>query len=193
MSDAPPASKAAKPEPEQPAAGGAPEHVEGIERSKRLKREHRLTGVLGAAEDAVYALAALMLVAASLVALLSAATALLNGLVSRQPPVESALAVLDQLLVVLIFLELFYTVRLSIREHGLAVEPFLAVALIATVRRVLVLMAEEHQALDGSAEQFQRVLLELGLLAIVILVLVFALLLLRRTNTPREGTAETGR
>src|SRR5271165_2877196 len=47
--------------------------------------------------------------------------------------------VLDRLLVVLIFIEILHTVRLSIRSETLIMEPFLIVGLIASVRRVLVI------------------------------------------------------
>ena len=52
------------------------------------------------------------------------------------------LRVLDQLLVVLMLVEILYTVRLSIRSHTLVTEPFLVVGLIASIRRILVITLE---------------------------------------------------
>ena len=52
------------------------------------------------------------------------------------------LSVLDQLLVVLMLVEILYTVRLSIRSHTLVTEPFLVVGLIASIRRILVITLE---------------------------------------------------
>ena len=138
---------------------------------------------MAVAEDAVYTLAAVLLAGAALYALGSAALVLLTALIGRQGGMELLLMVLDQILVGLIFVELFYTVRLSIREHILAVEPFLAVALIATVRRILVITAEEQRIVEGDLETFQRLLLELGLLAGLILVLAVAFVLLRRARS----------
>jgi hypothetical protein len=43
---------------------------------------------------------------------------------------------------ILLVIELLYTVQVSFREHGLIPEPFLLVGLIAAIRRVLVLTAE---------------------------------------------------
>jgi uncharacterized membrane protein (DUF373 family) len=145
-----------------------------------------LSSFLGLAEDAVYALTALLLVGASVFALWSAAAVLVAGVFAHEAGIQPVLTALDQVLVVLIFVELFYTVRLSIREHILAVEPFIAVALIATVRRILVITAEERRVLDDPG-LFQRVLLELGLLAGLVLVLVIALVLLARTHADRES------
>ncbi len=133
----------------------------------------------------------LLLVGASVYALVSAGAGLVAAALAREGGTQPALAALDQLLVALIFVELFYTVRLSILEHTLAVEPFIAVALIATVRRILVLTAEEQRVVEGSPETFQRLLLELGLLAVLILVLAGAMLLLRRA-TPTERRNQTG-
>jgi hypothetical protein len=52
------------------------------------------------------------------------------------------LRVLYQLLVVLMLVEILYTVRLSIRSHTLVTEPFLVVGLIASIRRILVITLE---------------------------------------------------
>src|SRR5262249_41903628 len=46
---------------------------------------------------------------------------------------------LDQLLLVLMVVEILYTVQVSFREHVLTAPPFLLVALIAAVRRIVVL------------------------------------------------------
>jgi len=78
-------------------------------------------------------------------------------------------------------------VRLSLREHELAVEPFVAVALIAAVRRILVPTAEEHRLIDGDPAAFQRLLLELGVLTGLILALVVALAVLRRARAQSPG------
>jgi uncharacterized membrane protein (DUF373 family) len=146
-----------------------------------------ISNLLGLAEDVVYTGTAILLVGAALYALGSAAIVLLSALLVREGGVQPVLTVLDQILVVLIFIELFYTVRLSIREHVLAVEPFISVAMIATVRRILVLTAEERRLLDD-AVLFQRLLIELALLAALVLVLAVAMVLLRRARAaaPKE-------
>jgi uncharacterized membrane protein (DUF373 family) len=50
--------------------------------------------------------------------------------------------ILDRTLLMLMFTEILYTVRLSIKEHTLYCEPFLIVGLIAAIRRVLVISVE---------------------------------------------------
>jgi uncharacterized membrane protein (DUF373 family) len=147
-----------------------------------------LTALLGWAEDLVYAATAVLLGAASLVALVTAAIGLAGGVLAGGGT-GAALGALESVLLVLIFIELFYTVRLSIREHSLAVEPIVAVALIATVRRILVLAAEERKVLEGDAETFNRAMIELGLLALLVVVLTGAIIALRRWHGARQPIA----
>ena len=160
------------------------------------RRERVLTGLLGLGEDLVYALVAVLLLAASLIALGSAAASTL-GVVLGGGGIAAALGALDSLLLVLIFVELFYTVRLSIKEHSLAVEPILAVALIATVRRILVVAAEGNP-LEAEPELFRRTLIELAVLGGLVLALVVAMALLRRfvpanPTALRESAGDSGR
>jgi uncharacterized membrane protein (DUF373 family) len=145
--------------------------------------------MLGWAEDIVYALIAVLLGAAAVVALVSSAVNLATG-VATGGGIEAVLGALDHVLLGLIFVELFYTVRISIREHSLAVEPIIGVALIAIVRRVLALAAEEHTAADVSAEQFSRLLTELGLLTGMVLVLTVSMVLVRWKGPSRGKDPE---
>jgi hypothetical protein len=92
----------------------------------------------------------------------------------------NAVALLDQILLILILVEVLYTIQVSFREHTLVPEPFLIVALIAAIRRVLVLTAELQQLLQGDPSLFRNALLELGLMTMLILALVASLLMLRR-------------
>jgi uncharacterized membrane protein (DUF373 family) len=104
--------------------------------------------------------------------------------------VRAIVGVLDRILLALMVVELLYTVQVSFREHALVPEPFLLVALIAGVRRILVITAE-FSAQDGKDERmFQHVMWELGLLTVLIVVLVASLVLLRqRTSEARSHHA----
>lgn len=94
---------------------------------------------------------------------------------------------LDRLLLILINVEVLYTVQVSLREHSLAPEPFLVVALIAAVRRVLVLTAEFSKLLELGDVAFRNAMIELGLLTVLIVALVVSLALLRRRGAPRPA------
>ena len=51
---------------------------------------------------------------------------------------ENVVLLLDRVLLIIIFAEVFYTVQVSLRQHVLQPGPFLVVGLIAVTRRVLV-------------------------------------------------------
>lgn len=94
---------------------------------------------------------------------------------------ENIVQLLDRLLLILLIIEVMYTVQVSFREHSLAPEPFLIVGLIAVVRRLLVLTAELPQLLQKADPViFRQVSTELALLAFMIVALVGSLVLLRR-------------
>lgn len=99
---------------------------------------------------------------------------------------RAALEMLNELLLVLMILELLYTVRVSLKEHTLIAEPFLIVGLIAGVRRILVITAEAWGLGETDPEQFDRAMLELGLLTVMTLVIVISILLLRKSASGRE-------
>ena len=147
-------------------------------------RQHAV-GVLSVAEDVIYAglgvLLALTAMALLIVALKNAVNATMAGKLDEQ-----AVVLLDQILLVLVVVELLYTVQVSFREHGLITEPFLVVALIASIRRVLVVAAEAPHLAQANQEVFNRAMMELGVLTFMILVLVGCLIILQRKGKPME-------
>ena len=139
------------------------------------------------AEDGIYVGVAVMLVATAAAVLASAVGHFAHALVAGGLGTE-VLHVLDSLLLVLMMVEILHTVGISIRQHELQAEPFLIVGLIAAVRRILIITAEQSQLLlAGDVESFKLVILELGLLAVMIFTLVLSLFLLTRRH---EGAGE---
>ena len=130
-------------------------------------------------EDVVYVALGLLLAASAIALLVSAGVAFVRML-GDADLTSRLVSVLDQLLLVLMIVEILYTVQISFREHALVPEPFLVVALIAGVRRVLVITAELSNVAERNAETFRHAMLELGLLTVMILVLVGALAIVRR-------------
>jgi uncharacterized membrane protein (DUF373 family) len=100
----------------------------------------------------------------------------------------SVVAVLDQLLLILMIIEILYTVQVSFREHVLVPEPFVLVALIAGVRRILVITAEFGTLASQGASAFRYAMIELGLLTAMTGVLVTCLVGLRKRD--KEAVAE---
>jgi hypothetical protein len=141
--------------------------------------------IFGRVEDVVYIGLGGLLAASALVLLGTAIVAFGRQVASGDMP-GGIVALLDQILLVMMIVEILYTVQVSFREHTLAPEPFLIVGLIAATRRVLVLTAEFAELMDRGGDAFRNAMIELGLLTVMILVLVISLALLRR-HGPRPA------
>jgi uncharacterized membrane protein (DUF373 family) len=103
---------------------------------------------------------------------------------------SGVVALLDNTLLVLMLVEILHTVGISLREHHLVPEPFLVVALIAAIRRMLVITAELGLPSESKAVTFRLALQELGLLTILVLILVIALIALWRAGVSRDAPEE---
>jgi uncharacterized membrane protein (DUF373 family) len=135
-----------------------------------------------AVEDVVYVGLGLLLAGSALVLLATVAfdfaQSVMSGTFSTRITV-----LLDRMLLILLIVELLYTVQVSFREHTITPDPFLIIGLIAAIRRVLVVTAEfgEVRQNDSVLKYF---LIEIAALTVMILVLVAALVLLRRLGAP---------
>jgi len=119
----------------------------------------------------VLALLAVLLLVSSVQSLIVAVT---GGTIRDQ-----AIEILDSVLLVMMTMEIVYTVTVSIESHILQAEPFLIVGAIAAIRRMLVITAESTR-LESQPALFQSTLMELGLLAFTILVIAISITILRR-------------
>jgi len=135
--------------------------------------------VLARAEDALYLVVSLLLTALAMTVVVSGAAAFIRSAHSKGVQ-SSVTGMLNDVLLVLMLVELLHTVRISLRAHQLVPEPFLIVGLIAAIRRVLVITAEQGSAVASQAPSFRLAMVELGLLTILILALVAALIALSK-------------
>jgi len=130
-------------------------------------------------EDVVYVGLGVILAASAFVLLVEGVwifvTSLVGGTLNAR-----IVDLLDRVLLTLIFVEVLSTVQVSFREHSLVPEPFLIVGIIAGTRRVLVLTAEIRDLAEQGSEPFRNAMIELGLLTLLIVMLVGALVLLRK-------------
>jgi uncharacterized membrane protein (DUF373 family) len=88
---------------------------------------------------------------------------------------ENIVMLLDRILLIIIFVEVLYTVQISFRQHVLQPGPFLLVGLIAVTRRILVLTAEIPNLIKEDTAHFQNSMIELALLTILVVALVICL------------------
>jgi uncharacterized membrane protein (DUF373 family) len=136
-------------------------------------------------EDVVYVGLGVLLSGCAATLLIAGGIDFVTNLASGKLP-DRIVEILDRILLVLLVVEILYTVQVSFREHALVPEPFLIVGLIAATRRILVLTAEFKDLLDKGAEAFRNGMIELGLLGFLIVALVVSLVLLRRRQSPNE-------
>ena len=141
----------------------------------------RISNVFTRIEDITYIGLGVLLAAGALILLGAAAWFLFNNIFSGDIR-ELIVDLLDQILLILMVVEILYTVQVSFREHTLSPEPFLVVGLIAAVRRVLIITAEFSKPEEVLEAAFRNAMMELGLLTVLILSLVFSLHFLKRQS-----------
>ncbi len=137
--------------------------------------------VFTAVEDVVYVGLGLLLAGCSLALLISGIISFGQNLMAGSLTIN-IVAMLDRVLLILLVVELLYTVQVSFREHALVPEPFLLIGLIAGIRRVLLLTAELAHVTEKSDVVFQHFIVELVALTVLIVALVISLVLLRKKN-----------
>lgn len=130
-------------------------------------------------EDVIYYAIATVLVVATAALLISASIQFVQSLGSDLR--QGTLNLLDNVLLVMMLVEILSTINISLRQHVLAPEQFLIIGLIAAVRRMLVITAEQTEFLQHP-ETFQLMLWELLLLGLLVIVLSGAIWLLHRVR-----------
>jgi uncharacterized membrane protein (DUF373 family) len=70
------------------------------------------------------------------------------------------------------------TIQIFVQENEIVAGPFLLIGLIAVVRRILLLTAEAEQTLG--TQEFQNLIIELGVLTVLVISLSAALFFTRR-------------
>jgi uncharacterized membrane protein (DUF373 family) len=88
---------------------------------------------------------------------------------------DNIVMLLDRILLIIIFVEVLYTVQISFRQHVLQPAPFLVVGLIAVTRRILVLTAELPKLIKEDIGFFRNSMVELALLTLLVVALVICL------------------
>ncbi|HYN87617.1 MAG TPA: phosphate-starvation-inducible PsiE family protein [Ardenticatenaceae bacterium] len=141
----------------------------------------RISRGLSYVEDIVYIGLALLLATSAIALLATVALRFGRGLLGGSLD-GNIIDLLDQVLLVLIIVEVLYTIEVSFREHVLSPEPFLIIALIAVSRRILVLTAGIAELLETGEEAFRNAMLELGVMTLLTVALVASLVMLRRRH-----------
>lgn len=164
--------------------GDQPEPKHESERAGRVRMG--IARAFALFEDVIYVGLGLMLA-------YSAAALLLTGMVSlwtnmlHGAPVDAIIDLLDRSLLILMIVELLYTVQVSFKAHALVPEPFLVVGLIAATRRILVVTAQFSRLVEQKdQQQFRDSMIEVALLTAMVVALVASLRMLRRRGVTSE-------
>jgi uncharacterized membrane protein (DUF373 family) len=143
-------------------------------------------GVLVGAERGIFAFVGALFFVAAFALAIRSTTDLWSLIVGpRDEIIMAGTAFLNLMLLVLMMVELAYTVLVSLRGTVLSAEPFLIVGLIAVIRRILVITIGDVNPGSGgaspnSAPSIGSQPVELGVLTAVVLVLVCSIVVLRR-------------
>jgi len=152
------------------------------------------------AERVVFSLVGAMFFIAAFSLALRATTdlwALVAG--PRDSIIVAGTAFLDLMLLVLMLVELAYTVITSLRGTDLSAEPFLIVGLIAVIRRILVItiggvnLGGSGGESSGAGGSLGSQPIELGILTAVVLVFVGSIALLRSRGIRRDASFSQAR
>ena len=128
----------------------------------------RIVGTLSVLEDIIYILLAALF-------FVSAVYIMIDAVISAHWNSVSSLigTTLDRFLLVLMLAELLHTLLIFLRTHRFRHQPFLVVGIIAAIRRILVITAQE--AANRPVHHLTPYLWDLGLTTAVVLALTLAL------------------
>ena len=140
----------------------------------------RAAAFLKQTESVVLFSIAIVLAILAILLLFSSVTALYTAVATGQLR-DQAIDILNSTLLVMMIMEIVYTVTLSIESHKLVAEPFLIVGAIAAIRRMLVITAQST-SIETNIPAFQNTLLELALLAVTIILIAWAIYILRTSQ-----------
>jgi len=140
-------------------------------------------------EDLVYVSLAVLLAAGSLVLVVKAVVELVSGAQKTGP--EAMIDTLDAILLVFIFVELLYAVRITLKERQIVAEPFLVAGILVCIKEIIVLAVKSPTEYISKGPEFARAMVEVGLLGLLVLVLSAAAVVLRRKEKEPEENANT--
>jgi uncharacterized membrane protein (DUF373 family) len=143
---------------------------DGVERRREARAGRGLRVGIGRAETGIYVIIAVFLGIAAIFTLVGTIKDVIEGASSRAIT-DTGVFILDRVLLMFIFAELLYTLRLVSLRGRVLVEPFLFIGLIAVVRRILVVTAESELR-PGEVTDFLKE---------IVLVLALSIHLLRRS------------
>ena len=149
--------------------------------SKWLPPHPRLIRLLGNLDDLLQFIVGLLLVLTALV-LIGQTLLALPSAITEHPIGKGMSVLIHDIMLVMIVLELLWTVVTYLQEHTVPLEPFLFVGIISSVRKLLLIGAQMSLS-EGGVEAAHLQMRELMIHGGLVLVLVIALILVRWSRT----------
>ena len=141
-------------------------------------------------EDAVYVSIAVLLAVGAAILVVRAGFTLARGAADSGP--DAFIDTLDAILLVFIFAELLYAVRITLKQRQIVAEPFLIAGILTAIKEIIVLSVKAPSEYLDKGPEFARAMVEIGLLGGLVLVLAGAAVLLRaKEREPEEGSGTT--
>src|SRR5207237_10832681 len=141
---------------------------------KKAWASHAATA-LSKSESVVLVLIGIALVLVAVLLLYSGMHDLREAVLQGPAEIEhKAIEILNSVLLVMMTMEIVYTVAISLESHTLVAEPFLIIGTIAAIRRMLVITATSTET-EHDPGMFHNTLIEPGLLATTVLALSIAI------------------
>ena len=147
-------------------------------------KKHTASRFLHGSERILYYLAAVALLVTIGYFLISTAVSEVPALL-HTGAFNASVTILDRVLFVFIFAELLHSIRIIIQEDRIVADPFLLIGIIAVIRRILIVSAETQ---TSTAQDFQQMLIELAVLAVLVLALGVSYFLVRRVERQVDTT-----
>ncbi len=140
-------------------------------------------------EDAVYVSIAVLLAAGAGILVVRAGLTLAKGAVDSSP--DAFIDTLDAILLVFIFVELLYAVRITLKQRQIVAEPFLIAGILVCIKEIVVLAVKAPTDYLEKGPEFARAMVEVGLLGVLVLILAGTTVLLRKKEKEPEENAGT--
>ncbi len=140
-------------------------------------------------EDVVYVSISALLAIGAVVLVARAAVELVAG--ATVGAKDALLDTLDAILLVFVFVELLYAVRVTLKERQIVAEPFLIAGILVCIKEIIVLAVKAANEYIGQGPEFARAMVEIGLLGGLVLVLAGSGVLLRKKEKEPEENSNT--
>ena len=151
------------------------------EARKKGQSMRRAISLLAEAEDWIHIAVGFSLLLVSLFLLLYTLIHIATSLLTHEPVVHTLVKGIQDFLLVMIILEIFWTVMTYLKSRSVTVEPFLFIGIISSVRGIILLGTKVLEGEISSTELY-HVSVETGVHSGEIFLLALALYLVRKSR-----------